>query len=140
MVNFKTRRCSSDSLRSITNIFYAAEEDPAIIGSDRSPIRLDVTVDAMAQALAALSPHKATPPGLATNSLWKVTADIVAPTLCQWTRQWDSHSRTVEERLACTHTQNPTTHFPEKLASNWTHRVQRPCLCLPPAGSTTAHC
>ena len=42
----------------------------------------------MAQALAALSPHKATPPGLATNSLWKVTADIVAPTLCQWTRQW----------------------------------------------------
>ena len=67
---------------------YAAEEDPAIVGSERRPIRLDVTVDVMTQALAALSPHKATPPGLATNSLWKVTADIVAPTLCQWTRQW----------------------------------------------------
>eukprot|EP00439_Symbiodinium_sp_Y106_P059753 s480_g8.t1 len=78
-------------LRQLTKHYkqlYAAEEDPAIIGSDRSPIRLDVTVDAMAQALAALSPHKATPPGLATNSLWQVTADIVAPALCQWTRQW----------------------------------------------------
>ena len=115
---------------------YAAEEDPAIIGSDRSPIRLDVTVDAMAQVLAALSPHKATPPGLATNSAegyrrYCGTHPVPVDSAV------DSHSRTVEERLACTHTQNPTTHFPEKLASNWTHRVQRPCLCLPPAGSTT---
>ena len=42
----------------------------------------------MAEAIASLSPHKATPPGLATNSLWKVNADIVAPTLCTWMTQW----------------------------------------------------
>ena len=67
---------------------YAADADPEIVGPDRRPICLDIPVDAMTQALAGLSPHKATPPELATNSLWKVTADIVAPTLVQWTRKW----------------------------------------------------
>ena len=51
----------------------------------------------------------------------------------------DSHSGSVEERMASTHTQNPEADFSEKSASDWTHRIQRPCLCLPLTGSTSTH-
>ncbi|CAE7475477.1 Pol [Symbiodinium sp. CCMP2592] len=67
---------------------YAADEDTSIQGPQRTPIHIEVTEAEMTLALSQLSPHKATPPNLATNSLWRLTSDIVAPLLCQWCRQW----------------------------------------------------
>ncbi|CAE6947708.1 unnamed protein product [Symbiodinium sp. CCMP2592] len=57
---------------------YAEDEDSTIQGPPRAPICIDVTEAEMTMALSKLSPHKATPPGLATNSLWRLTSDIVA--------------------------------------------------------------
>ncbi|CAE7688676.1 Pol [Symbiodinium sp. CCMP2592] len=67
---------------------YAADEDGSIQGPQRQPIHIEVTEAEMTLALSQLSPHKATPPNLATNSLWRLTSDLVAPLLCQWCRQW----------------------------------------------------
>ncbi|CAE7535527.1 Pol, partial [Symbiodinium sp. CCMP2592] len=67
---------------------YAADEDTSIQGPQRTPIHIEVTEAEMTLALSQLSPHKATPPHLATNSLWRLTSDLVAPLLCQWCRQW----------------------------------------------------
>eukprot|EP00439_Symbiodinium_sp_Y106_P071809 s2461_g13.t1 len=67
---------------------YATDDGTEIEGAPRAPIQIMLKAEEMAEAIASLSPHKATPPGLATNSLWKVNADIVAPTLCTWMMQW----------------------------------------------------
>eukprot|EP00439_Symbiodinium_sp_Y106_P056973 s2801_g8.t1 len=67
---------------------YATDDGTEIEGAPRAPIQIMLKAEEMAAAIASLSPHKATPPGLATNSLWKVNADIVAPTLCTWMMQW----------------------------------------------------
>ena len=42
----------------------------------------------MTRVLAQLSPHKATPPGQATNSVWRIASDIVAPVLCDIATRW----------------------------------------------------
>ena len=67
---------------------YATDEGIEIEGAPRASIQIMLKTEELAKAIAGLSPHKATPPGLATNSLWKVNADIVAPTLCKWMMQW----------------------------------------------------
>ena len=56
---------------------YATDDGTEIEGEPRAPIQIMLKAEDMAEAIASLSPHKATPPGLATNSLWKVNADIV---------------------------------------------------------------
>ena len=67
---------------------YAADADPEIAGETRAPVTLHIAPDAMAKALAQLSPHKATPPGQATNSIWRLTSDVVAPVLCDLAARW----------------------------------------------------
>ncbi|CAE7266338.1 unnamed protein product [Symbiodinium microadriaticum] len=61
---------------------YAADADPKVAGETRAPVTLRIEPAAMTRALAQLSPHKATPPGQATNSVWTLASDTVAPVLC----------------------------------------------------------
>ncbi|CAE7260283.1 LINE-1 retrotransposable element ORF2 protein [Symbiodinium microadriaticum] len=67
---------------------YAADEDPAVAGEARAPVNLKIDPGHMTRALSQLSPYKATPPGKATNSLWRLTADLIAPTLCEMATNW----------------------------------------------------
>ena len=67
---------------------YAADKDPAVAGEARAPVTLCIDPGPMTQALSQLSPHKATPPGQATNSLWRLTADLTAPVLCKLASHW----------------------------------------------------
>ena len=67
---------------------YAADKDPVVAGEARAPVTLRIDPGQMTRALSQLSPHKATPPGQATNSLWRLTADLTAPVLCEMASQW----------------------------------------------------
>ena len=61
---------------------YAADADPKVAGETRAPVTLQIEPADMTRALAQLSPHKATPPGQATTSVWRIASDIVSPVLC----------------------------------------------------------
>ncbi|CAE7020812.1 Pol [Symbiodinium sp. CCMP2456] len=69
---------------------YAADSTPETAGLPRAAIRLDIDPAALARALATLSPHKATPPELASNALWRITSDVVAPVIAHWAKEGTS--------------------------------------------------
>ncbi|CAE7308635.1 unnamed protein product, partial [Symbiodinium microadriaticum] len=82
---------AGDQIRQLETYYrrlYAADEDPAVAGEARAPVHIRIDPGQMTKALSQLSPHKATPPGKATNSLWRLTADLVAPTLCDMASSW----------------------------------------------------
>ena len=67
---------------------YAADVDPAIAGETRAQVKLQIEPDDMTRVLAQLSPYKATPPGQATTSVWRLASDIVSPILCDLATRW----------------------------------------------------
>ena len=67
---------------------YAADADPKVAGETRAPVTLHIEPADMTRALAQLSPHKATPIGQATNSIWRIASDIVSPVLCTLAARW----------------------------------------------------
>ena len=67
---------------------YAADKDSAVAGPARAPVTLSIDPAQLTSALSKLSPYKATPPGKATNSLWRLTADLTAPILSALASQW----------------------------------------------------
>ncbi|CAE7211158.1 unnamed protein product, partial [Symbiodinium sp. CCMP2456] len=69
---------------------YAADSDSETAGPRRAAVQLDIDSAALAKALAALSPYKATPPDLASNALWRITSDVVAPAIARWAKEWTS--------------------------------------------------
>ena len=67
---------------------YAADKDSAVAGTARAQVTLCIDPEQLTRALSQLSPYKATPPGKATNSLFRLTADLTAPILCALASQW----------------------------------------------------